>query len=168
MIKKLRGYLLTGLVVWLPIFITFLVISSIVEWLDKLVSLLPYAYQPNTLFGITIPGMGVIIFIALFFFTGLFVTHLIGQKFIEIGESLLKRIPLVRVIYQTTKQIIQALLITNDQSFRQVVMIEYPRKGAWTMAFLTGKIPGNGLVSGTDKLCTIYVPTTPNPTSGFF
>jgi uncharacterized membrane protein len=168
MIKKLRGYLLTGLVVWLPIFITFLVISSIVEWLDKLVSLLPHAYQPNTWFGITIPGIGVFIFIALFVFTGLFVTHLIGQKFIELGESLLKRIPLVRVIYQTTKQIIQALLITNDQSFRQVVMIEYPRKGAWTMAFLTGKIPGNGLVSGADKLCTIYVPTTPNPTSGFF
>jgi uncharacterized membrane protein len=168
MTKKLRAYLITGLVVWLPIFITVLVITSIIECLDKLVALLPSAYQPNVLFGFSIPGLGVIISLILFIVTGVLVTNFVGQRLMEWGEALLQKIPGVRVIYHTTKQIIQALLKTNGQSFRQVVMIEYPRKDSWTMAFVTGKVECKESISVHGELLTVYVPTTPNPTSGFF
>jgi uncharacterized membrane protein len=168
MTKKLRAYLITGLVVWLPIFITVLVITSIIEWLDKVVALLPDAYQPNALFGFSIPGLGVIISLTLFVVTGILVTNFVGQRLMEWGEALLQKIPGVRVIYHTTKQIIQALLKTNGQSFRQVVMIEYPRKECWTMAFVTGRVKCPETLFSNQELLTVYVPTTPNPTSGFF
>jgi len=168
MTKKLRAYLITGLVVWLPIFITVLVITSIIEWLDKVVALLPDAYQPNALFGFSIPGLGVVISLTLFVVTGILVTNFVGQRLMEWGEALLQKIPGVRVIYHTTKQIIQALLKTNGQSFRQVVMIEYPKKDTWTMAFVTGRVKCPESMSSQQELLTVYVPTTPNPTSGFF
>ena len=168
MIKKLRGYLITGLVVWLPIFVTVMVISSVIELLDRVVSLLPNAYQPNVLFGFSVPGLGVIISLTLFLVTGLLVTNFIGQRLMEWGEALLQKIPLVRVIYHTTKQIIQALLMTNGQSFRQVVMLEYPKKETWTMAFVTGRVACPESLNTKKELLTVYVPTTPNPTSGFF
>lgn len=168
MTKRLRGYLLTGLVVWLPIAVTFLVITSLVEWLDQLVALLPNEFQPSVIFGFSIPGLGVVIALMVLLMTGLLVTNLIGQKLIHLGESLLHKIPLVRVIYNTSKQIIEALLMTNGQAFRQVAMIEYPRKGCWTMAFVTGKLKCPPDVDKSESLLTVYVPTTPNPTSGFY
>ena len=168
MTKRLRGYLLTGLVVWLPIAVTFLVITSIVEWLDQLVSLLPKELQPSVVFGFSIPGLGVLIAFIVLCITGLLVTNLIGQKLIHLGEALLHKIPLVRVIYHTSKQIIEALLMTNGQAFRQVAMIEYPRKGCWTMAFVTGKVKCPPAIDKSESLSTVYVPTTPNPTSGFY
>lgn len=168
MTKRLRGYLFTGLVVWLPIVVTFLVISSIVEWLDKLVSIIPNEFQPSVIFGFSIPGLGLVIALFVLLATGLLVTNLIGQKLIQLGESLLHKIPLVRVIYNTTKQIIESLLMTNGQAFRQVAMIEYPRKGCWTMCFLTGKVKCPRDVDKSESLFTVYVPTTPNPTSGFY
>lgn len=168
MTKRLRGYLFTGLVVWLPIVVTFVVISSIVEWLDQLVSLLPNEFQPGKIFGFSLPGLGVVIAFIVLLFTGLLVTNLIGQKLIKLGESLLHKIPLVRVIYNTSKQIIEALLMTNGQAFRQVAMIEYPRKGCWTIAFVTGKVKCPHDVDKSESLLTVYVPTTPNPTSGFY
>lgn len=168
MTKKLRGYLITGVVVWLPIFVTVMVIRSVLELLDKVVSLLPDAYQPTALLGFSIPGLGVMIVLVLFLVTGLMVTNFIGQRLMEWGEALLQKIPLVRVIYHTTKQIIQALLMTNGQSFRQVVMIQYPKADSWTMAFVTGRIPCPQSMTSSQELLTVYVPTTPNPTSGFF
>lgn len=168
MTKRLRGYLFTGLVVWLPIVVTFLVISSIVEWLDQLVSLIPNEFQPSAIFGFSIPGLGVVIALFVLLATGLLVTNLIGQKLIQLGESLLHKIPLVRVIYNTTKQIIESLLMTNGQAFRQVAMIEYPRKGCWTLCFLTGKVKCPVDIDKSESLFTVYVPTTPNPTSGFY
>jgi uncharacterized membrane protein len=168
MIKKLRGYLLTGLVFWLPIFVTVLVISSLLEWLNNVEAVLPLAYRPSSLLGYSIPGIGVVIALALFLFTGMLVTNWLGQKFVNIGESFLQRIPLVRVIYHTTKQIIQALLISNGKSFRQVVMIQYPKENTWTLAFLTGEVETKQAQGLPSSLFTVYVPTTPNPTSGFF
>ena len=168
MTKKLRAYLITGLVFWLPIFVTILVISSIIEWLDKVVALLPHVYQPNVLFGFSIPGLGVIISLLLLIVSGILVTNFVGQRLMEWGEAILQKIPGVRVIYHTTKQIIQAILKTNGQSFRQVVMIEYPRQACWTMAFVTGRVKCPSTLSANQELLTVYVPTTPNPTSGFF
>jgi uncharacterized membrane protein len=104
----------------------------------------------------------------LFLVTGLLVTNFIGQRLMEWGEALLQKIPLVRVIYHTSKQIIQALLMTNGQSFRQVIMLEYPKKETWTMAFVTGRVACPESLNAKQELLTVYVPTTPNPTSGFY
>ncbi len=165
MMKRLRGYLLTGLAFWMPIFVTVIVISAILEWLNKIERLLPEAYQPHFIFGYSIPGFGVILALVLFLLTGVLVTNWLGQKFVFWGEALLHKIPLVRMIYQTTKQIIQALFMSEGKSFRQVVMIEYPRQGCWTLAFLTGQMQPK---ADAPVLNTVFVPTTPNPTSGFF
>ena len=164
MIKRIRGYLLTGLVFWLPIFVTVIVISALLEWLNKIEGVLPDAYRPSSVLGYSIPGFGVLFAFFLFLITGLLVTNWFGQKFVTWGEALLQRIPLVRMIYQTTKQIIGALLMSNGQSFRQVVMVEFPKKDTWTLAFQTGQVE----VEENEILYTVFVPATPNPTSGFF
>jgi uncharacterized membrane protein len=163
MMKRLRGYLLTGLVFWLPIFVTVFVIRAILEWLNGIESLIPKIYRPSSLLGYSIPGIGFLLAITLLLFTGILVTNWLGQKFVSIGESILKRIPLVRMIYQTTKQIIHAFLMSSGESFRQVVLINYPHSNSKTLAFLTGQVK-----TETEVLNTVYVPTTPNPTSGFF
>ena len=163
MIKNLRGYLLTGIAFWIPIFVTVMVLSTILEWLDKLVALLPSSYQPHLILGHSIPGIGLVLSFLLFLFTGLLITNWLGQKLVGWGEAILQKIPLVRVIYHTSKQIIQSLMMSNGKSFRKVVMVEYPRKEMWTIGFQTGKMD-----SAVGELVTIYIPTTPNPTSGFF
>lgn len=167
MIKNLRGYLLTGIAFWIPIFVTVMVLSTLFEWLDRLVALLPSAYQPHQILGYSIPGIGLVLSFVLFLFTGLLITNWLGQKLVALGEAILQKIPLVRVIYHTSKQIIQSLLMSNGKSFRKVVMVEYPRKDMWTIGFQTGKMQAADEI-GLGELVTIYIPTTPNPTSGFF
>lgn len=169
MIKKLRGYLLTGLVFWLPIFVTVLVISSLIDWLKSVELMIPQAYRPSDILGYQIPGLTWVFALIFLVFTGLLVTNWLGQKFISIWESFLERIPLVRLIYQTTKQMIQTFLMSNGKAFRQVVLVEYPRKEMWTLAFMTGEIRLEHQTNGDiEQLYSIFVPTTPNPTSGFF
>ena len=165
--KSIRSMLLAGLVVWLPILVTFAVIRFIVELLDHSMALLPHAYQPEQWIGFHLPGLGVIFSFFLLFITGFFVTNFMGQRLMSWSESLLERIPLVRSIYNATKQVIQAVLSTNSQAFRKVLLIEYPRKGMWTLAFQTGLV-GSEIEhhTGEPMLC-IFVPTTPNPTGGF-
>ncbi|KTC92877.1 MULTISPECIES: DUF502 domain-containing protein [Legionella] len=166
--KAFRSYLLTGLVVWLPILVTFVVLRFIIELLDNTIALLPNSYQPERLFGMHIPGLGVIISLLLLLGTGLLATNFIGQRLMGWGEAVLARIPLVRSIYNAAKQVIQAVFATNSQAFRKVLLVEYPRKGLWTIAFLTGApYPEVNSLVGTEML-SIFVPTTPNPTSGFF
>ena len=130
-------------------------------------ALLPHAYQPEQWIGFHLPGLGVIFSFFLLFITGFFVTNFMGQRLMSWSESLLERIPLVRSIYNATKQVIQAVLSTNSQAFRKVLLIEYPRKGMWTLAFQTGLV-GSEIEhhTGEPMLC-IFVPTTPNPTGGF-
>ncbi|CDZ78417.1 hypothetical protein BN59_02727 [Legionella massiliensis] len=165
--KSLRSYLLTGLIVWLPVLVTFGVLSFIVDLLDRTIALLPYAYQPKQLLGVQIPGVGVVISLVLLLGTGILTTNLLGQRLMAWGEAFLARIPLVRSIYNTAKQVIQAIFATNSQAFRKVLLVEYPRKGLWSLAFLTGS-PHPELASQMgEEMLTIFVPTTPNPTSGF-
>lgn len=163
--KALRSYLLTGLVVWLPIVVTFVVLRFIVDILDNTIALLPHAYQPEQLVGMRIPGLGVIISLALLIATGVLATNLLGQRLVSLGESLLARIPLVRSIYNTVKQVIQTVFASNSQAFRKVLLVEYPRKGLWSLAFMMG---ANGAFDQVgEELLSIFIPTTPNPTSGF-
>ncbi len=164
---SLRSYLLAGLVVWLPILITMGVLRFIIDLLDNTVALIPKAYQPEQLIGHYVPGIGVILSLIILLVTGVIVTNYLGQRLVGWGESVLDRIPLVRSIYKTVKQVINAVLSTNSEAFRKVVLIEYPRKGLWTIAFQTGT--ANTAINNKtkDEMISVFIPTTPNPTSGF-
>lgn len=163
----LRSYLLAGLVVWLPILVTLVVLRFLIDLLDSTLALLPHAYQPEQLFGMNIPGLGVLLSLALLLITGVVATNFLGQRVMRWSESILDRIPLVRSIYNATKQVIQAVFATNSQAFRKVLLIEYPRAGMWTIGFQTGSAQAEvAQKTGMDML-TVFIPTTPNPTSGF-
>ncbi|KTD64074.1 DUF502 domain-containing protein [Legionella spiritensis] len=165
--KSIRSYLFAGLVVWLPIVVTFVVLRFIIDILDSTFALLPAAYQPQQLLGTKIPGLGVIFSFVLLIGTGIIATNILGQRIFGWGESILAKIPLVRSIYNASKQVIQAIFSTNSQAFRKVLLIQYPREGLWSLAFLTGS-PGKELFAHTeDEMLSVFVPTTPNPTSGF-
>lgn len=163
--KLLRSYLLTGLVVWLPIIVTFVVLRFIVDLLDTTIALIPNQYQPQQWLGVEIPGLGVIFSLLVLIFTGIIATNFLGQRLFSWGEAVLARIPLVRSIYTATKQVIQALFATNSVAFRKVLLIEYPREGLWSLGFLTGNTPKWG--EQKEPMVSVFIPTTPNPTSGF-
>lgn len=163
----LRRYLIAGLLVLLPIWVTLLIIRFVVDIVDQSLSLLPRDYQPDYFLGFHIPGLGIIFGIALVLLTGMLVTNFIGTWFLTVWESLLARIPFIRSIYMGVKQVLSTLFSPNGQSFRKVLLIEYPRKEVWTIGFQTGsgfKRPNDN--SG-EELVTVFVPTTPNPTAGF-
>ncbi|HAU3942040.1 TPA: DUF502 domain-containing protein [Legionella pneumophila] len=165
--KSIRSYLFAGLVVWLPILVTLVILRFIVDLLDQTIALLPKAYQPAQLLGFHLPGLGVVLSLILLIITGLFATNFLGQRLVSWSESILDRIPLVRSIYNATKQVINTILSTNSQAFRKVLLVEYPRKGLWSLAFQTGITAQEiNQHTGTEML-SIFVPTTPNPTSGF-
>jgi uncharacterized membrane protein len=162
-----RRYFIAGLLVLLPIWVTFLIIKFMVDLVDESLSLLPYRANPDVLFGIHIPGLGLIFTIAIVLITGMLVTNFIGTWFLTVWEGLLTKIPLVRSIYMAVKQVLNTLFSPSDKSFRRVLLIEYPRKGIWTIAFQTGAgfpIPDS---QNLEDLVTVFVPTTPNPTAGF-
>ncbi|MFV1993012.1 MAG: DUF502 domain-containing protein [Acidiferrobacterales bacterium] len=164
----MRRYLIAGLLVWVPLGVTFVIIKYLVDLLDQTLLLLPLAYRPETLTGFYIPGLGVILTVLVLLVTGMVAANLFGRTLVNIWERLLARIPLVRSIYSGVKQIMATLFSDTSKSFKEVVMVEYPRRGAWTLAFVTGTgwQPAKALVN--EDLVNIYVPTTPNPTSGFF
>lgn len=163
----MRSYLLAGLVVWLPIIVTLVVVRFIVDLLDKSIALLPSAYQPEQLFGFHMPGFGVVFSLVLLFLTGLIATNFLGQRLMHWSEAILDRIPLVRSIYSATKQVMETVFSSNSQAFRKVLLIEYPRKGLWTIAFQTGAASQEVCDYTGEEMLSIFVPTTPNPTSGF-
>lgn len=165
--KSFRSYLLTGLVVWLPILVTFVVLRFIIDLLDGTIALLPDAYQPQALIGMRLPGLGAIISLLLLLGTGIFATNFLGQRLMSWGEAILAKIPGVRSIYSTAKQVIQAVFATNSQAFRKAMLIEYPRKGIWSIAFLTGFSDSEIASKTGEEMLSMFVPTTPNPTSGF-
>jgi len=167
MLVKLRKYLITGLLVWVPLGVTILVIKLLVEILDKTLLLLPFAWQPANLFGFNIPGLGIVISTLFVFSTGFLITNFTGKRLISWGESWLDRIPLVRTLYSSLKQVTETILSSDKNSFRQVVLIEYPRKGIWIIGFQTSDSPEEFNQLSGEKLLTIFIPTTPNPTSGF-
>lgn len=164
---SIRKYLLTGLVVWLPILVTIGVLRFIIDLLDNTLALIPDAYQPEKLLGIHIPGFGVILSLALLIITGIFATNFLGQRLVSSGEALLSRIPLVRSIYNAVKQVLNAVLSTNSDAFRKVLLIEYPRKGMWSIGFQTGAVNEEINNKANEEMLALFIPTTPNPTSGF-
>jgi len=160
-----KRYFIAGLILWAPLSITIWVITWIFGALD---SVLPMALRSESLFGVHIPGFGVLLVVALILVTGFLAANLIGQKLVEFWEGVMHRIPLVRSIYSSVKQVSDTILSPNGQAFRQAVLVQYPRQGAWTIAFLTGS-PSDEVARHLPADCvSVYVPTTPNPTSGFF
>jgi uncharacterized membrane protein len=161
----LKRFFITGLLIWVPLGITYWVISTIVKTLDGII---PPHISPQALFGLDIPGFGLLAVVLVVLITGALGANLLGRRLVDLWEGLLARIPLVRSIYSSVKQVSDTILAPNGQAFRQAVLVQYPRQGLWTIAFITGK-PSHEIEHKLPADCvSIYVPTTPNPTSGFF
>lgn len=163
--RILKRYFITGLLIWIPLVITVWVITLVIHTLESVV---PAFLSSQSLFGVQIPGFQVVLVLLVVFFSGLFGANFIGRTLLERWEHLLGRIPLVRSIYNSVKQVSDTVLSPNGQAFRDAVLVQYPRHGAWTIAFLTGVPSGEVAEKLGGDYVSVYVPTTPNPTSGFF
>ncbi|MFH1830373.1 MAG: DUF502 domain-containing protein [Pseudomonadota bacterium] len=163
-----KKYFLAGLAVLLPLVITLLILKFFIVSVDQLViSLLPKRIQPSMLFGIDIPGFGFIITILLILAIGVFTRLYVGRKFVQLGDRIISKIPIGAGIYNAMKQFMGTFISDKDQQFKSVVVVEYPRKGSWVLGFVT-KSPGKHILNVDDReWVTIFIPTTPNPTSGF-
>ncbi len=165
--KSLRKYLVAGLLIWIPLGITFLVLKVLIGFMDRSLLLLPAAYRPENLLGFHVPGIGAILTILLVLASGLLVTNLLGRKILGGWESLLARIPLIRSIYSGAKQVAETMFAEGGQSFKKVLLIPYPRQGVWSLAFQTATEIGEVQARTSREVICAFVPTTPNPTSGF-
>jgi uncharacterized membrane protein len=164
----MRRYLVAGLLVWVPLWVTVLVVRMLVKWMDGSLLLIPEPYRPDNLLGFHIPGLGVVLSLLIVLITGLLAANLFGRTLVGMWEDVLARIPLVRSIYSSTKQLAETVFSDKGKSFRKVLLIEFPRRGLWTLAFQTGADVGEAQrKTGTDVV-NVYVPTTPNPTGGYF
>jgi uncharacterized membrane protein len=167
--QRLRGDFFTGLVVVLPVFLTIYFVWSVIGFIDnKVVPLIPTRYDPENVFGRNIFGFGVIVFLIFTTLVGALTKGFFGRRILHFGEGIVERMPVVRSVYNGLKQIVETMLSQSSQSFQQACIIEYPRKGIWAVAFVStptgGEIPGK---TGGEELLSIFLPTTPNPTSGF-
>lgn len=168
MIARIRRYFVSGLLVWLPILVTFVVIKFLFDLLSKSLLLLPNEYQPDVIFGVHIPGVGVVLTLLVIFFTGLFAANFIGRRFVAFGDILMGRIPLVRSVYTGVKQVTETLFTPGGQSFRKVLLVQFPQAGVWSIAFQTGEGAKEVDAALKEKeMVSYFIPTTPNPTSGF-
>ncbi len=164
----MKKYFITGLLVLVPLFITIWVLSTLIHTMDQSLLLLPEAWRPKNLVGFEIPGIGALLTLGIIFVTGLVATNIFGQQLIVLWESMLARVPFVKTIYSSVKQVSDTLFSNSSNAFRKAVLVQYPRLGSWTIAFVTGT-PGGDVVNHLHgDYISIYVPTTPNPTSGFF
>jgi uncharacterized membrane protein len=167
-VLPLKKYFITGLLIWVPLGITIWVLSLIVRSMDQSLLLLPAAIRPENLLGFYIPGIGAVLTLLVVLLTGVVAANIIGQRLIVFWEGALSRIPVVKSIYYSVKQVSDTLFSSSGEAFRKALLVEYPRKDCWTIAFLTGQ-PGGDVANHLDgDYVSIYVPTTPNPTSGFF
>jgi len=165
--KRFRRYLVAGLLVWIPIYVTVVVIQFVTRQLDRSLVLLPRQYRPEELLGIGIPGFGVVLTLALLLITGLLAANIVGRSLVTNWESLLKRIPFVRAVYSATKTFAEMVLSDSEQSFKKVLLIEYPRKGVYSLAFLTSnRLEEVQHRTGQDVVCA-FVATSPSPLTGF-
>jgi len=164
----MKKYLITGLLIWIPLAITIWVLELIVSTMDQSLLLLPPQYQPQVLLGYQIPGLGALLTLVVVFVTGVLASNILGQRLLWFWEYLLGRIPVVKTIYNSVKQVSDTLFAPGGQAFRKALLVQYPREGSWTIAFLTGRPGGDVANHLRGEYLSVYVPTTPNPTSGFF
>jgi uncharacterized membrane protein len=164
-VQALKRYFITGLLVWVPVVITVWVFMVVITTLDDF---LPNMLRPENWFGRHIPGLGVVIIGVLIIGTGMFAANFIGQQMLEVWEGLLARIPVVKSIYGGVKQVSDTVFASDGKAFRKTVLIRFPHNDVWALAFITGE-PGGELASRLPPDCVnVYVPTTPNPTGGYY
>jgi uncharacterized membrane protein len=163
-----KKYLITGLLIWIPLIITLWVLKVIFDTLDASLLLLPESFQTEHWLGVHIPGLGAILTIVVIFLTGVLATNFVGAQLVEFWHDVLQRIPVVNSIYSSVKQISDTLFSSSGEAFRKALLVQWPHPGMWTIAFLTGT-PGGGVERHVPADCiAVYVPTTPNPTGGYF
>jgi uncharacterized membrane protein len=163
-----KKYLITGLLIWIPLVITIWVLNLVVDTLDQSLLLLPEGWRTENLIGVHIPGMGVLLTLVIVFATGVFGANLIGGRLVQFWHEVLHRIPVVSSIYSSVKQVSDTLFSSGGQAFRKALLVQWPREGAWTIAFLTGTPGGDVANHLQGDYVSVYVPTTPNPTGGYF
>ena len=164
--KRFRTYIVTGLLIWVPLGITFFLVKFMVDFMDKTLLLLPPTMRPDNLFGVHIPGLGIILTLIVLIATGVLGANLLGRKLVSVWESMLERIPLVRSVYSAAKTFAEVVLTDNTQSFKEVLLIQYPRKGLYSLCFQTSTQLGEIQARTGEEVICVFVPTTPNPTSG--
>ncbi|MFN3235106.1 MAG: DUF502 domain-containing protein [Gammaproteobacteria bacterium] len=169
MFAMIRRYFISGLLVWIPIWVTLLVIHFIVTALNTLYVLLPKRFQIDTYLGFHVPGVGIVVTLLIIFATGIFAANFLGKRLVKLWDMLVSRIPVISVIYSGAKQVLDTIFSPKGQAFRKVMLIEYPRQGLWSIAFQTGTGGKelNEKIADGEEVVTVFVPTTPNPTSGF-
>ncbi len=166
--NPIRRYFITGLLVWVPIVITVWVLSVLVGTMDQTLLLLPPALRTENWLGVYVPGMGAVLTLLVIFLTGLFAANILGQRLVRYWERAMARIPVVNSIYNGVKQVSDTLFSPTGQAFRKVLLVQWPSPGTWTIAFQTGKPGGDVANHLQGDYLSIYVPTTPNPTGGYF
>jgi uncharacterized membrane protein len=164
----LRRYFITGLLIWIPIVITLWVLKVIFDTLDGSLLLLPHSFQTEHWLGVHIPGLGAVLTVVIVFLTGIFATNFFGARLVQVWHGVLNRIPVVNSIYSSVKQISDTLFSSSSQAFRKALLVQWPHQGMWTIAFLTGTPGGDVLQHVPPDCLSVYVPTTPNPTGGYF
>jgi uncharacterized membrane protein len=163
----LKACLLTGVLIWLPFAVTLWVLDMVISTMDSMINWLPMALQPTHWFGMHIPGSGLVLALLIVLLTGFLAANMLGQKVVGLWEAMLGRIPVVKTIYNSVKQVSDTLLSGSGQAFSKALLVQFPHQDAWTIAFLTGK-PGPGVAEHLNgDYVSVYVPTTPNPTSGY-
>ena len=164
----IRRWLLAGLLVLVPLIITVWVLNWVVGTLDQTLQILPAQWQPDRLLGIHIPGFGVLLALVIVLLIGAIASNFMGRRLLSWWNALLGRIPIVRSIYSSVKQVSDTLFSENGNAFRKALLVQWPRPGVWTIAFQTGTPGGDVLTHLGDDYLSVYVPTTPNPTGGYF
>ncbi|HEX7987178.1 putative membrane protein [Duganella sp. 1411] len=164
----MRKYFITGLLILVPLAITAWVLNLVISTMDQSLLFVPERWQPRTMFGFDIPGLGTLLTVVIVFLTGLLTNNLVGNYVVRMWEKLLKRIPLVNSLYSSVKQVSDTLFSSSGNAFRKAVLIPYPHQNSYTIAFLTGTPGGDVKNHLVGDYVSVYVPTTPNPTSGFF
>jgi uncharacterized membrane protein len=164
----IRRYFITGLLIWVPLVITLWVLDLLVGTMDQTLLLLPPAWRTESWLGVHVPGLGVVLTLLVVFATGVFAANIIGQQLVRFWESVLARIPVVNSIYTGVKQVSDTLFAPGGQAFRKALLVQWPSPGSWTIAFLTGTPGGDVARHLKGDYVSIYVPTTPNPTGGYF
>tara|TARA_B100000686_G_C16670807_1_gene906343 strand:+ start:301 stop:921 length:621 start_codon:yes stop_codon:yes gene_type:complete len=168
MFTKIKNYFLTGVLVTAPVVITFWIVTSLVNVFDRLVTpIIPYYINPNFYLPRDVPGLGLIVLFIFLVFIGFITANFFGSWVLKKTELIIHKIPLIKVFYKAIKQILETLLKGNSKAFREAVLLEYPRKGVWVIGFTTGKVEGAIKKKIKNELINVFVPTTPNPTSGF-
>ena len=169
--SKIKKYLITGVLIWLPIIAGIWTINYIVTTSDTLIRLIPHEWQPEQFLGHHIPGLGIVMALLILLITGVFAGNFIGKKMVRLWDSFFSHIPVVKTVYTGVKKVSESLLSDSSKSFKTPLLVQFPHQGVWTIAFVSGSLPDeirHSLKDDEDEFLPVYVPTTPNPTGGYY